>query len=73
MAACKCRICKKSLNTKDAYIIKVYALVDNKNERKTLLRNYLHTDKDATVRKAVQRARNRFKDALIDARHNGVA
>ena len=53
-----------SMKKKDADIIKIHLLYSDKKERKLALQQYLTGVKDATIRKNVQRARERFAKAL---------
>lgn len=53
-----------SMKKKDADIIKIHLLYTDKKERKIALQQYLTGVKDATIRKNVQRARERFAKAL---------
>lgn len=53
-----------SMKKKDADIIKIHLLYSDKKERKIALQQYLTGVKDATIRKNVQRARERFAKAL---------
>ena len=53
-----------SLKQKDADIIRIHILYADKKERKEALQKYLGNVKDATLRKSVQRARDRFAKAL---------
>lgn len=55
-----------SLKQKDADIIRIHILYTDKKERKEALQNYLSGVKDATIRKNVQRARERFAKALTE-------
>lgn len=55
------------LKQKDADIIRIHMAYENKKERKAKLISYLNGAKDATVRKNVQRARERFSKALKEA------
>lgn len=52
------------LKQKDADIIKIYLIYADKKERKAVLQSYFKGVKDATIRKNVQRARERFAKAL---------
>lgn len=55
-----------SMKKKDADIIKIHLLYTDKKERKIALQQYLTGVKDATIRKNVQRARERFAKALTE-------
>lgn len=55
-----------SLKQKDADIIRIHILYADKKERKEALQKYLGNVKDATLRKSVQRARDRFAKALTE-------
>jgi hypothetical protein len=55
-----------SLKQKDADIIRIHILYTDKKERKEALQKYLSGVKDATIRKNVQRARERFAKALTE-------
>lgn len=55
-----------SMKKKDADIIKIHLLYTDKKERKIALQQYLTGVKDATIRKNVQRARERFAKALVE-------
>lgn len=55
-----------SLNEKDATIIKIQYMYPDRKDRKIALQRYLTGVKDATIRKNVQRAKERFAKALAE-------